>query len=145
MILHTASEGISFARKLENDSAEFYEELAQKLTSGVETFLAYAKENKKNIAQIEQAYYGVITDAIEGGYAFNIDTDRYVLKTAFPDRADDAGVFNRATEIERTIIKFYSDAAEQSRSLMADIPRTFMIIARKRESRLAKLASLVKS
>jgi len=142
MILHTASEGISFAKKLETDSSKFYEELGRKFSGSADTFLAYAKENKKNIVQTEQAYYGVITDAIEGGYAFNIDTDRYVLKTVLPHDADNAGVLKQATEIERTIIKFYTDAAEQSKSLMADIPRTFMTIAKKRESRLVKINSL---
>ena len=32
--------------------------------------ISFAKENKKNIANIERVYYGVITDAIEGSYAF---------------------------------------------------------------------------
>lgn len=144
MILHTASEGISFSKKLENDSAEFYENLAQQSAEDAETLLSYAKENKKNIVQIERAYYGVITDAIEGCFAFNINPDEYSLKTAVKDGADYADVLKQAVEIEKMIIKFYTDAAEQSRSLMADVPRAFTLVARKRASRLEKLDSLLK-
>jgi len=142
MILHTASEGITFAKKLENDSAEFYESLAGQNAKDAETFLSFAKENKKNIVQVERAYYGVITDAIEGCFAFNIDPDKYALKTAVKDGAAYADMLSQAVEIEKTIIKFYNDAAEQSKSLMADVPRAFTIIARKRGSRLEKLGAL---
>ena len=145
MILHTASEGITFARKLENDSAEFYENLAQQSAEDAETFISFARDNKKNIVQFERAYYGVITDAIEGCFAFNIDPDDYSLKTAVPDGTGYADVLGQAVEIEKTIIKFYTDAAEQSRSLMADVPRVFAMIARKRENRIEKLGSLLKS
>ena len=41
MILHTASEGITLAKKLENDSAKFYEELAQRYAKNAETFLSF--------------------------------------------------------------------------------------------------------
>lgn len=143
MILHTASEGITFARKLENDSAEFYENLARRNNKDAEAFLSFAGENKKNIVQFERAYYGVITDAIEGCFAFNIDPDDYTLKTAVQDGTDYADVLKQAVEIEKTIIKFYTDAAEQSRSLMADVPRAFAMIARKRASRVEKLGSLL--
>jgi len=142
MILHTASEGISLARKLENDSAVLYEELAQRYTKDAETFLSFAKDNKKNIVQIERTYYGVITDAIEGGYAFNIDPDNYTFNTTMPKEANYNDILDKALEIEDKIIKFYSDAAEQSKSLMADVPRVFQIIAKKREARKSQLRSL---
>jgi hypothetical protein len=144
MILHTASEGITFAKKLENDSAVFYETLTAQNTKDADVFLSYARENKKNIVQVERAYYGVITDAIEGCFAFNIDPEEYDLKTAVKDGTEYAGILGQAKEVEKKIIKFYTDAAEQSKSLMADVPRTFMIIARKRGSRLEKLESLLK-
>ena len=143
MILHTASEGISFAKKLENDSAEFYENLAQQNTKDAETFLSFAKDNKKYATQVERAYYGVITDAIEGCFAFKIDPDNYTFKTVIQDGANYADVLNRAMEIERVITQFYTDAAEQSKALLADVPRAFMMIVRKRENRITKLGSLL--
>ena len=70
MRLHTTSEIISLARKLENESAEFYEELPRKYTKDEDVFHSFAKENRRNVVQIERTYYGVISDAIEGGFAF---------------------------------------------------------------------------
>ena len=46
-------------------------------------------------------------------------------------------------EIEEKSIEFYSAAAEQSKSLMADVPRAFAIIAKKRDNRRAILKSLL--
>jgi hypothetical protein len=142
MIIHTASEGISLAKKLENDSASFYESLAKKYTKNSETFLAFAKENKKNIAQTERVYFGVITDAIEGSYAFNLETDNYTLDLSVKGRAGYADTLKQAVQIEEKIIKYYIDAANQSRSLMADIPRVFDLLARKRRERVEKLKTL---
>jgi len=71
-VLNTASEGISFYKKLEDQSLKFYEELAynEKYAEGKETFLAFAKENKKHKAIVVMAYQYVITDAIETGFGF---------------------------------------------------------------------------
>ena len=144
-MIHTASEGITLAKKLENDSAKFYEELAQRNTKDAETFLSFAKENKKNIAQIQRTYYGVITDAIEGCFAFNLDPEDYLLSTSIPKGAKYTDILGQALLMEETIITFYTEAAEQSQNLMADVPRLFTLIARKRETRTQKLKELLSS
>ena len=142
MIIHTASEGITLAKKLENDSARFYEDMATKFTKDAETLQSFARENKKNIAQIERAYYGVITDAIEGGYAFNLDTDKYTLKTEIPAGAGYTDALKQALEVENKISAFYTEAAKQSGGLMADVPRNFLLVAKKRAARIEKLKQL---
>ena len=142
MIIHTASEGITLARKLENDSAKFYEDLAQRYTKDAEKFLSFAKENKKNVTQIERVYYGVITDAPESGFAFNIETDDYVINIAIPEDRSYADILKQAAANEEIIIKFYKTAADQSKSLMADLPRNFALVARKREKRVTDLKAL---
>ena len=142
MIIHTASEGITLSRKLESESAQFYETLAQRYAKGAETFLALAKENKKNITQIERAYYGVISDAIEGCFCFNLDPDDYIPEMTIAEAKGYADALKQAIKVEEIIIKFYTDAAEQSQSLMADVPRTFTLVARKRGERKQKLESL---
>jgi rubrerythrin len=141
MELNTASAAISFAKKLENESAKFYEDLAKR-TKDEDVFLSFAKENRKNVVQIERAYYEVITDAIEGCFAFKISPDEYTFKTELAENASYSDALDKAIEIEEKMIKFYSDAAEQSESLMADIPRAFTLIARKREGRESKLRFL---
>lgn len=143
MKLHTASEVISFARRLENESAKFYENLSQRYAKDGDVFLSFARENGKNVVQIEMAYYGVITDAIEGCFAFDIDPDGYTFKTDLAEEASYSDALDRALEMEEKMIRFYSDAAEQSKSLMADVPRAFAMVAKKRNNRGPKLRSLL--
>ena len=143
MRLNTAAEVISFTRQLEEDSARFYEDLAQRYQKDDETWLSLARENRKNIVQIERTYYGVITDALEGCFAFNINLDEYTFQTELTEETSCSDAVDKAIEMEEKIKKFYSDAAEQSKSLMADVPRAFVMIARKRDNRIATLQSLL--
>jgi len=143
MRLHTASEIISFAKRLENESAKFYEDLCQRYTKDEDVFLSFAKENGKNVVQIERAYYGVITDAIESCFSFKINPDEYTFKTELVEKASYSDALNKAVEMEEKVMRFYSDAAEQSKSLMADIPRAFALILKKRNNRGPKLRSLL--
>ena len=142
MNLQTASAAISFAKKLEDESAKFYEDLAQRYTEGKDTFLSFAKENGKNVVQIERVYHEVITDAIEGCFAFNLNPDEYTVKTELAEEASYSEALDKAVEIEEKIIKFYSDAAEQSKALLADVPRVFTMIAKKRSSRMSLKSNL---
>ena len=119
MELNTASSVISLARELEEESAKFYEGLSRQYSGNAETFLSLAKENRKFIKQFETAYYGVITDAIEGCYAFNIDPDKYKVSSDFAAVANISEAISRALGLEDNLILFYTDAAEQSKALLA--------------------------
>jgi hypothetical protein len=142
MIINTTSEGITLAKKLETDSAAYYEALAQKFPKNAETFSSFAKENKKNISNTERTYYGVVTDAIEGCYAFNLNTDEYVLDTKVAAKASEKDAVAQAVKVEEKIIAFYTLAGEQGRALMADVPRAFTLLAKKRAARVEKLKAL---
>jgi len=142
MKLQTASSVISLAKSLEDESAKFYQDLSQRYAKSKDVFVSLAQENKKNIVQIERAYYGVITDAIESCFAFDIEPDAYAVETALAEGASYHDALGKAIELEEKIVKFYTDAAEQSKSLMADVPRTFVRIAKKRGERIAKLKAL---
>ena len=142
MKLQTASSVISLARELEGESAKFYEDLAQRYADGKEMFLSFAKENKKNVVHIERTYYGVISDAIEGCFAFDLESDDYAIETALAENADYSEALGWAVKIEETVVDFYTTAAEQSKSLMADVPRAFMLIVKKRSKRIDSLRSL---
>ena len=143
MKLQTASSVISLAKELEGKSAEFYKALAQKYTEGKDTFLSFAKENQKNVVQIERAYYGVISDAIEGCFAFDLESDEYTIDSAPAENVGYADALNQVIVMEEKVVKFYSDAAEQSKALMADVPRAFMLIVKKRAKRGPELRSLL--
>jgi len=139
--INTCAAAISFTRKLEEESARFYEDLSQRYAKDADVLLSFAQENKKNIIQIERAYYEVISDALEGCFAFNINPDNYALETELAEGASYPEALKKAVEMEEKIIKFYSEAAEQSKSLMADVPRAFVRVAKKRDDRIAKLKS----
>ncbi len=141
-MLHTTSEVISLAKKFENESAKFYEGLSRKYPEDKDVLLSFVEENGKNVVQIERAYYGVITDALEGCFAFNINPDDYTFKTELTGGMSYAAALDRAIEIEEKIAGFYTAAAEQSKSLMADVPRSFMMVVKKRGNRVARLRSL---
>ncbi len=142
MQLQTSSAVVSFAKKLEEQAANFYEKSAQRYAECKDSFRSFAKENKKNVVQIERAYYGVISDAIESCFAFEIESDEYEGETSLEDKASYAEALAKAIEIEEKTMRFYEDAAEQSQSLMADVPRAFVRIATKRGERIAKLKAL---
>lgn len=142
MRLNTASQVISLARKLEEDGTHLYEILARRDGVNREMWLSLAKENKKSIAQVEMAYYGVITDAIEGCFAFDMDPDEYTTEARFAEGAAWADALRLAIEVEERTLRFYSVAAEQSKSLLADVPRIFSISAKKRGERLRRLRAV---
>jgi len=143
MELHTASQVISLAKELESESASFYKDLSRKYAKDESIFLSFAKENERNTAQINKTYYGAITDAIEGCFTFNINPENYTFDTELAEQASHSAALEKALEIEQKMVKFYLDAAEQSKSLMADVTRTFNLIAGKRGDRKAKLRSLL--
>jgi hypothetical protein len=143
MNLRTASETLSFLRELEEKAAVFYEKLAGRFPENKEDFLAFAKENRKYNKQIQMAYQSVITDAIEGCYAFNLEADDYTFDADLPDNAGLSEAAARALAIEEKILGCYNVGAEQSGSLLADVPRNFKIVVKKRNNRLEKLKSLV--
>jgi hypothetical protein len=143
MRLHTASEVISLLRKLETESAAFYEELAAHSENG-DAFSSFAAENRRNIVLVERAYYGVISDALEGGFAFDIESDDYELAASHTGspRPD---TLKLAIRLEERIASLYEIAAEQSLSLLADVPRVLRQMAKKKESRIERLGTLLGS
>ncbi len=143
MVVTTASAALSLARELESDEATFCEELARAYPQGAELFLTLSKENRKYIAHFERAYYSVITDAIEGGYAFNLQEEEWELDTTLTGDESFSKVVSRVLGMDGVISKFYTVAAEQSKGLMADVPKAFLYIVRKRKEREEKLKALL--
>jgi hypothetical protein len=142
MALNTCSEGISFARELEEASAAFYEELAKLFPENAETFQGYAKVNNKNVSNVQRTYFGVITDGIEGCYAFNLEPEDYVIDVTVPAGVAKADALAKAVAAEERIARYYADAGEQGKGLTADVARAFTMIARKRGERIEELKGL---
>jgi rubrerythrin len=144
MQLNTSASVISFAKQLEADSAAFYEKMAEKYPKAKEIFLTFSKENSNYVTMIERAYYGVISDAIEGCFAFSVQTDKYTFEREPAKGLGYTDALNQAIDMEQKLVSFYTDAAEQSKAFMADVPRTFLIVAKKRKNREDKLKTLLK-
>jgi len=142
--LKTASAVISFAANLEGDMAKLYEDLARRYPEGREIFLSFSKGNGQNRALLERAYYEAITDAIEACFSFEegLDPGAYALDAKPTGAMGFADALRFAIEAEGRAKGFYEEAARLSKGLMADIPRAFEIIARKRGDRIAKLKAL---
>jgi len=143
MGINTCSGAISLSRELENKSAKFYRKLSSRYEEDLGLFLIFSKENSKYITQIERAYYGVITDAIEGCFAFDLNPEEYQLEMDIAKDASYSDALNKALSMEERILKFYKTAAEQSKHLMADVPRSFVLVAKKRSERISKLKSVL--
>jgi hypothetical protein len=143
MKLNTMAGVMSFVSKIENDSALFYRNYAEKYPGLESTFLSWHKENTKFEKNIKRTYFGVITDTLESNYAFQgLDTDDYDLETQLPEDVGSSEAVKKACEIEETIKDFYLKAAQLSEGHMADIPRLFRKIAKKREERCQSLEAL---
>ena len=143
MKLNTASAVISFAKELEDNSVKYYENLIQKYPQNKEIFLSFIKENKKNIVSVQRVYFEVISDALEGCFSYEgLDTDNYNFNSELPFHMGYAQALKKAREIEEKIQKYYLDAAEVSKSLMADIPKLFERLAQKRDKWKTKLRSI---
>jgi rubrerythrin len=143
MGISTCSGAISLSRELENESAKFYQEMSKRFEKDKDVFLTFVKENAKYVTQIERAYYGVITDAIEGCYAFDLNPEDYQVKPTPSKDASYPNALKEALAMEEKILQFYHVAAEQSKHLMADVPRNFTLVAKKRSERVPKLRALL--
>ncbi len=142
MKLNTMAGVMTFVSKIENDSASFYRNYAKNYPELESTFMSWNKENSKFEKNIKRTYFGVITDTLESNYAFQgLDTDDYNFETQLPENVDSSEAGKKAREIEETIKNFYLKAAQLSDGLMADIPRLFRKIAKKREERCRYLES----
>ncbi len=142
MNLNTCSQVVSLARELEQQAAGFYKELARRWPQKQDLFLNLASANDNYVTTVERAYYGVISDAYEGCFAFDMDPQEYAIDTELAPKADLSDALKCALSIEEKMISFYREAARQSKSLMADVPRAMELVARKRGDRLGKLRSL---
>ena len=76
-----------------------------------------------------------------GGYALDIETTEFEF-AALKD-APIPEALKGAVDMETKLARLYSVAGEQSRSLLPDVSRALILIARKRETRTQKLRELL--
>jgi hypothetical protein len=141
MTLHTASEVIGLLRRLEEETAYFYDRLSGR-GRDTETWLGFAKDNRKNVKDVERAYYNVISDALDGTFAFDIEDIGFDLNLGLPESAPYALAVGKASVAEKKIADLYSLATRQSQSLLPDVSRAMKAVGQKRQTRMEKIESL---
>ena len=144
MRLQTASQVINFAMQLEENLFKLYESLAKSYPEKKDIFLFFARENKKNKTLIQRVYHEVVSDALETGFSFeglNVDEKFFEINFSQDDKL--STILNNLLDIEERIQNFYQDVALKSKSFLADVPRAFEIIAKKKEERKQKIKSVI--
>jgi len=141
-MLRTTSEIVSFAKCLEETTAALYLNLAQRGPEWHDIFLALHEQNVEHVRRIQRTYQNVISDALEAGFAFRIEHGDFSIDASEEGIVDLEEGLRRALSIERNIGRFYRLAAEQSRVLMADIPRAFDWLANERDRRVDMLGGV---
>ena len=139
----TASAIISFTRELEERSASFYEELAERFPEHRETFQRFAKDCTKHKVQVTRTYRETITDALEASYSFEgFKMGDYIVDVTPSGGLSLGEALKMALALEKKAIAFYLDVAERSESLLATIPRAFRRVAKRRTRRRGELEAL---
>ncbi|MBN1814897.1 MAG: hypothetical protein JXA14_23865 [Anaerolineae bacterium] len=140
----TASAIMSFAEKLEDDSAVFYAMLAARFDEGKEAFLGFAEESKKNKTHLIRTYQETISDALEATFSFEgLELDDFDFETGLAKDTGFKEALEVALEIEEEASRLYTQIAEQAQSLLATIPRAFSRVAKKRRARQEVLQSML--
>jgi len=139
----TASAILSFADKLEDDSSKFYGKLAERYADDKETFLSFVEESRKNKVLVIRTYQETITDALEACFIKGLNLNDYLVETTLTEGMRYPDALKIAIKLEEKAGKFYSDAAETSKSLLATIPSAFRKVAERRNSRRLMLKSLL--
>jgi len=135
---------INFSERLEESSANFYETLAERWAEHRDTFLAWAKESRKNKVLITRTYQETITDALEAGYCFEgLNLGDYSFGVGLAPDTSPAEAVQIAIALEEKAQKFYLDVAERSQALLATIPRAFRRVAETRGKRKIELQAMM--
>jgi hypothetical protein len=67
----------------------------------------------------------------------------WILTETFPKDIGLKDAIAEALKMEETMLRFCQTAAEKSKHLMADVPRAFSLVAKKRSERIPKLKALL--
>ena len=140
----TASAIIDFVERLEDDSLAFYEKLAERFPMHKAVFLSFVGDVKKNKASVIRTYRETITDALEACFSFKgLNLNDYMIKTNIAENSSFSDALKVAVRLEEEASEFYTDVAEQCKSLLATIPRAFKAVADERNRRKQRLESLL--
>lgn len=88
-----------------------------------------------------RAYREGVTDAFEVGFLANpLNPDDYVLKEPMGDLSEDAGIMISNMEV---VIRFCVDAANNTSTLLPDVPETFERLVKRKKRGIEPLKEIV--
>jgi hypothetical protein len=140
----TCSSIISFAQKLQEKSSEFYRELPKKYQKNQERFLAFSSESKKIEVLVTRTYQETISDALEACF-IQINLDDYQTETKLTEDLSYSDALKKAIDLEDEAVRFYTEAAERSKALLATITSAFRTAAKRRNKQKLELESILEN
>jgi hypothetical protein len=147
-VLYTASSFISFYGRLEDKASNFYESLVndERFIDVKDIFVQLLKENRNHKKRILRSYQEVITDALEAAFPKKyLEEKDYDFDTVITDKLSFSDIIKKAIDIEEKSYRFCKDVGESLGSLLADVPETFIWVARRKIQRKQRLESLIAS
>ncbi len=118
---------IRYALELEESASSLYDAIAARsswpgLSAAAKDLAAQHRERRREVERARQRFLNeVILEPIT-----TLDGRTYVVDGSLPDAADAAG---RACDLEETSRRFYADAADVARSMLAEAVRIFRRLA----------------
>jgi transcriptional regulator of met regulon len=140
-VLQTTSQLLSKHQDIEEKMADLSNSLAEKHPAHAQVFEKLAKDSLRHRDMALRAYREGVTDAFEVGFLANpLNPDEYVLKEPEGSISEDAGTMISNMEI---VIRFCVDAANNSSTLLPDVPETFMRLVKRKKRSIENLERLV--
>lgn len=142
-MLRTTSQIIDHYSKMEENQAENYQRMTEKLPGHSDFFKKLAKDNLQHRDRVRRAYRLGVTDAFEVGFISNsIDKEDYAIEGVSSDSPPDALI--RVIINEEKIISYLEAAVKSSGELIPDLPNTYEYIIKMKKRRIEQLKKLVK-
>lgn len=140
-MLQTTSQLLSQHQAIEEKQAKLYKELAKKHPEQAHVFEKLAKDSLRHRDMALRAYREGVTDAFEVGFLANpLNPDDYVLKEPMGDLSEDAGIMISNMEV---VIRFCVDAANNTSTLLPDVPETFERLVKRKKRGIEPLKEIV--
>jgi rubrerythrin len=134
---------LAFAIDLEERTAAFYESAANMdgCTGVRDTLLEMAGQNRKRKGLLVSTRQENITEMVLEPIS-DLHARDYMVETELSQSLDCPQVLAKASELEQRAQRFYTDAGEKAKHLLAGVARTFARLAREKGSRIHELKAL---
>ena len=140
-MLQTTSQLLSKHQAIEEKMADLFNSLAEKYPEHTQVFEKLAKDSLRHRDMALRAYREGVTDAFEVGFLANpLNPEDYLLKEPMGALSEDAGTMISNMEV---VIRFCIDAANNTSTLLPDVPETFERLVKRKKRGIEQLKEIV--